>query len=697
MRVLALFVCLIGLVSSDRDENPGNVLSKSAKTLMEMALPKTSAPDILVNQYEVETPTHDDLAISRLQTKVKTVLNSVWKILRDPQRQSVLQGQTGGQGKVVLSMVSQELKGDIFAVDHANEDHLVSQTLVMLQSQDHKGDLGSAGNRLAKIIGRVNSFYGYLQKYMDNQDDVSGNTLEDFARSIIEPGSKQEHTLQTALVELHNLSMPHLGMIHPQQGLLGSSTQRTDIYYKLFLLLNNKQFDSACSLTQSPHQLIFNLYNVIALTEVKGFLIMQFSYIMLNLYKRGDFTLESDLSFKSFQDQSTDKLLAVKGILQNMDRDYWKCDPASHQEGQTFVRMTQLLQGIIENEVDLNPSKSCKQECSDYTIAEVHGCLKDRICTKHRRCEGGRLFDCEFFNADAWVCISDNEERRYEYVHYENGIVLGKGTKESFCPKQVKVDSWWRWFYHCSMCMCKCDAPGPHSDRYWSLKPLTSDLSANKVVTGVRFTKKNRVIQIEIEQGRALPEGSILESSREWITPDPIDLDNDIPNRDYLMMTYETRALDTDLLEAPPGHVITGVRLRNLGGHVNLEVQITPIRFSSGKLVTDRSTWIANDNTPASANPRTQADIYMPDIPTMAHNSQIISTHNKYIEFDATSPHKDVMQTTIPFVDAQEVRPKPGIWLNAVGLYYKGQLGYGGFVGVMVQTYDYTRHLIPEE
>lgn len=55
------------------------------------------------------------------------------------------------------------------------------------------------------------------------------------------------------------------------------------------------------------------------------------------------------------------------------------------------------------------------------------------------------------------------------------------------------------------------------------------------------------------------------------------------------------------------------------------------------------------------------------------------------------------MQTTIPFVDAQEVRPKPGIWLNAVGLYYKGQLGYGGFVGVMVQTYDYTRHLIPEE
>ncbi len=31
-----------------------------------------------------------------------------------------------------------------------------------------------------------------------------------------------------------------------------------------------------------------------------------------------------------------------------------------------------------------------------------------------------------------------------------------------------KVDSWWRWlFWHCSYCMCKCDAPGPNSDRYW--------------------------------------------------------------------------------------------------------------------------------------------------------------------------------------------------------------------------------------
>ena len=33
-------------------------------------------------------------------------------------------------------------------------------------------------------------------------------------------------------------------------------------------------------------------------------------------------------------------------------------------------------------------------------------------------------------------------------------------------PDKIKVDSWWRWlFFHCSYCLCKCDAPGPTSDR----------------------------------------------------------------------------------------------------------------------------------------------------------------------------------------------------------------------------------------
>ena len=90
---------------------------------------------------------------------------------------------------------------------------------------------------------------------------------------------------------------------------------------------------------------------------------------------------------------------------------------------------------------------------------------------------------------------------------------IGESKKHIFFllfSDEIKVDSWWRWlFWHCSYCFCKCDAPGPNSDRYWSLKPVVSDIESNKVITGVRFVKKDRVIQIEIEESAAMPEGTV--------------------------------------------------------------------------------------------------------------------------------------------------------------------------------------------
>ena len=80
---------------------------------------------------------------------------------------------------------------------------------------------------------------------------------------------------------------------------------------------------------------------------------------------------------------------------------------------------------MIENEVDLNNRGGCKDKCSTYTVAETHGCYKNLLCTKQRRCEG-RLYDCQFFHADSWVCMSPDSERRYDWVEYEDSTLLGK-------------------------------------------------------------------------------------------------------------------------------------------------------------------------------------------------------------------------------------------------------------------------------
>ena len=179
-----------------------------------------------------------------------------------------------------------------------------------------------------------------------------------------------------------------------------------------------------CNLGQSPHQLIYNLYNMIALTEIKGYAMVQFSYMMLKLYERGNFTLESELARKNFESQATEKLFAVKSILPHMKKTYWRCDPNQNNEGLTFLQI-QLLQGHIENEVDMNDISTCRHSCSSYDVTEPKGCFKNLLCAKQDRCTG-RLFDCQFYHADSWVCMSQDPHRRYDWIEYEDGRILGK-------------------------------------------------------------------------------------------------------------------------------------------------------------------------------------------------------------------------------------------------------------------------------
>ena len=49
----------------------------------------------------------------------------------------------------------------------------------------------------------------------------------------------------------------------------------------------------------------------------------------------------------------------------------------------------------------------------------------------------GRLFDCGFYDADAWVCMSENQnQRKYDWIEYEDGTRLGRKTT---CPSKRKI------------------------------------------------------------------------------------------------------------------------------------------------------------------------------------------------------------------------------------------------------------------
>ncbi|XP_044728255.1 uncharacterized protein LOC123291881 isoform X2 [Chrysoperla carnea] len=538
-------------------------------------------------------------------------------------------------------------------------------------------------NDLANMITQINVAYNYMLNYV-NDTQIERLTLEDFAMKVVshDPGS-----VQSLLSRIHYLIVPE-GYDFVDRGIL-------------YLINDNEQEANSdlCNLRQSPQQLLFNLYSTLALTELKGYSMMQFSYMLMKLYNKGNMTREVELMRKGYEDRTKRMIGAIKSVMQDASRDLWICDPKRHVPGESYIEVTQLLQGYVENEVDLNKDGTCRETCNEYSYTENYGCYKDLYCSKQRKCKG-KIINCKYYDADMWICPSNaSSGRRYDYIEYENGRVLGK---KGYCQRGTqKVDSWWRWlFWRCSYCFCLCDEQGVNSDRYFNLRNVIADVGNNRVVTGLRFVKENRIIHLQIQQGELLPKGRINEATLEWVPVDKYSiLDSGVVSgEDYHTLTWESRAIDLDDLETKPNHIVTGVRFRKVGSHLNFEIQARPFNFSTGLLVDPKNQyeWISNDNTDASLdNPRRQLRLNNPDVPTKFRiSSAPDSQSNQFLHFTHTAIDKDAAQTTVPFLDAQSVVSQIPVPLSGAGIYHKGQLGSGGFIAPKIKTFDFTPYII---
>ncbi|XP_017870065.1 PREDICTED: uncharacterized protein LOC108618522 isoform X2 [Drosophila arizonae] len=467
------------------------------------------------------------------------------------------------------------------------------------------------------------------------------------------------------------------------------------LYYRAMVV----SADEMCHTKQSAQQFVYSLYTDIALTELKGYTMMEFSWMMLRVYGRGNFSQEAELMRRDYEKRTERTLKLLKEVMRRSDRIVWRCDPDRFVLNKTYDEVTRLLQGYIENEVDLNADETCRETCSFYQSTRSEGCFKEYFCSRQPKCTG-RLYNCQFVDSDMWVCpAAGNSTRRYEYVEYENGRVLGRRQR---CVRgTTKVDSWWRYlFWHCSYCFCLCDEQGLKSDRFFNLRESVADIKKNNVVTGLRFVKRNRVFHLQIQEGQLLPRGAINESTLSWKPVDEYKIyDRNVAKGiDYHTLSYESRSIDLDDIMKTDDYsfVVTGLRFRVLGAHLNLEARLTEFDFTKGELIQPEvnSVWQSNDNTDVSGERRQKINIYNADVPTRSVVTSIpISKHNQYIEFVNSGMDKDAAQSTVPFLDIQDVVSQPPVPLAGIGLYYKGRPGYGGFLAPKIITYDFTPHV----
>lgn len=467
----------------------------------------------------------------------------------------------------------------------------------------------------------------------------------------------------------------------------------------IFVAALQEQVGNVCDNRQSTQLMLYNMYVRLQITQLQSYIMGQSAYVLLQIYEKGDYEERAVRLTEQLVNKSKEQAKAVLKAMKDASRVKWRCDPKNQNylEHKTYEQITRLLQGYIENEVDMNEKQTCRGGCHHYDYAQNFGCYNDKFCSQQPKCEG-RILDCQFIESDMKVCQSDpGEKRRYEYVEYKSTALLG--TDRMVLPNVnctlVSVNSWWRFLMpaHCSYCFCLCDEPGPLSDRFFSLSPQVADVTSNKVITGLRFVKIRRVIYIQIQEGSLLPHGMINASTVEW---KPVNT-----NKPDYKMSWEKRSIDLDDLEAPEGHALTGIRFQEVGTHLNMEIMVSPIIFNKGSLKrpTELSYWIGNANTDsAHVNPRSELQLRSNNVPHGSNGPcRPDSKHDSFVKFTHSDIVTDAAQTTVPFIDIQPVEFDPPAMLGGAGLHHKGSDTSAGFVALKVFNYNISRHLAVDE
>jgi len=311
----------------------------------------------------------------------------------------------------------------------------------------------------------------------------------------------------------------------------------------------------------------------------------------------------------------------------------------------------------------------------------------------------GTVVDCNFLGSDLNICASTEGIRRYNYIQYDNGRVLGdnRALEQTQCDlSKGRAESWTRWFVHCSNCFCYCDDP-TNSERHFSLHDVVSNIHKNKIVTGVALKKYLGVFHFLITEQELGSYATVNTSFPTWASWNRNEnfYINDPQIRDgidYHTLSWQNRSVNLDTVEVPDGKVVTGVRFRVVDGALTIQVRATEFDFATGRLQNlENSFWYASN-----AKNRVELVLERPNIPTKADIKSIPDVrNNQYIRFQPTDMQKDIAQTTIPFIDAQLVQPGPNLVpLAGIGLFYKGFPQNGGFIAPKVLTYNFGPHIV---
>ncbi|XP_057333030.1 uncharacterized protein LOC130672448 [Microplitis mediator] len=475
------------------------------------------------------------------------------------------------------------------------------------------------------------------------------------------------------------------------------------------ILVHIEAYGSFCQTTSSLHHGIYDYYRRVIATFLKRFTMVYHLETMdaiANDVNPTELTAEYVEEAKNTLKRTMSKTLPV---LKYMKHYLYRCDPKEFLDkdgNKNYYELEKMVQTVIVTEEELSTTGSSSHNCN---LKEIKGTINSTECREYR--------DCQYIEGSYEISKADEgNSRRYEWFVDEKAVLHGGNcTKEcdrnstsAYSKLSFSIIRW------CDYRICTCVNHLEDKKNVvtaFSFREQVTKISDNLVVVGVRFIKKDHMIQVQIKEGKLKPRR--FKDHGVWKESEKIVYDEEnkmfmVTNNDGIMSQMQLgndyalpETINFDDLIAPEGFVVTGVRFRFAGdsldfpklttGAIELQVRVTPFDYVSGTLINHNQThWIA----PKYNDTREELILTDPDVPTKSPTNTITSKTNQFIRFRASDLKKDAGQSTVPFFDAQDVDRFSDFPLGGVGIIHRGREGYGGFLAFRIYDLNLSNLLI---
>lgn len=475
----------------------------------------------------------------------------------------------------------------------------------------------------------------------------------------------------------HNIKGNYVTKIF--QYLRGAESEHEAIHHGNSLLnivkkaLGETSSDNFCSLilSTSPQQTILNYFNEVTLMQLYAYLMTLHSYEILKTYQTNDQNYSSEIN--SFIESSKGNFersaqMFIK-ISKETSREFWKCNPINHIEDETFLEASKTFQAVVHRG---------GEKCDNvYSLISPSGFFETRSIGV---CNAGFA-----------------SSRRYDFIEviladiFESGekIVYGSEFKSCHSALYKAENDEMMMSENQKLRISVCFNKDSRAHRYFDLKPVLSDVTNNRVVTGVRFKKVKKVFRLEIQQGELSGRGQIKQSTVEWKMFSNTDFKRQlsVDGDEIFKLEKNKNKIEFSDNKIPIDYVVTGVSFYERDGVIKLSTRGNKIDFETGKIF-ESAQWFNG-----SSRPKSELKLCEPDLPTSSVRSAPVSEKDQFIKFTYSDFKKDAAQSTVPFFDAQNVVSEPNaVPLQGIDLFLKGEKGSGGFLSLKIKTFDYLRN-----